>query len=261
MNDSNKIDLIIQYALLVAGEEDDYLSRQLGPIHLIKYVYLADLEYARLNNGRTYTGIKWIFYTYGPWSEAVYLRLRPATNAINANEQVFESAYDDKKDWIRWQKLDDYLLQQKEQGLPNLIATKIKRLVHKFTNNTPLLLNHTYKTTPMLIAAPTEYLDFTTAVSQKNELTPNLNTQELTHKQKKVLKSAMKAINDKFHKNKTKKMSLVPPVITPRYDEIYEEGLEYLDSLAGEQFSEKELNVKFMSDIWKSSTRNNNDVS
>jgi hypothetical protein len=43
---SNKIDLLIQYTLLVAGQEDEYLDRQLGPIHLIKYVYLADLVYA-----------------------------------------------------------------------------------------------------------------------------------------------------------------------------------------------------------------------
>jgi len=30
---SNKIDLLIQYAILIAGMKDEYLSRQLGPIH------------------------------------------------------------------------------------------------------------------------------------------------------------------------------------------------------------------------------------
>ena len=48
---SNKIDLLIQYAFLVAGQEDEYLDRRLGPIHLIKYVYLADLAYAERNCG------------------------------------------------------------------------------------------------------------------------------------------------------------------------------------------------------------------
>lgn len=53
---SNKIDLLIQYAILIAGQEDEYPDRQLGPIHLIKYVYLADLAYAERNGGETFTG-------------------------------------------------------------------------------------------------------------------------------------------------------------------------------------------------------------
>ena len=42
----SRVDLLLQYALLVAGEQDEFLDRQLGPIHLIKYVYLADLFHA-----------------------------------------------------------------------------------------------------------------------------------------------------------------------------------------------------------------------
>ena len=38
--------LVVQFALLTAGEEDQQHERQLGPIHLLKYVYLADLAYA-----------------------------------------------------------------------------------------------------------------------------------------------------------------------------------------------------------------------
>ena len=55
MMKSSKIDLLIQYAILIAGQEDEYLDRQLGPIHLIKYVYLADLAYAERNCGKTFT--------------------------------------------------------------------------------------------------------------------------------------------------------------------------------------------------------------
>ncbi len=52
----SRVDLLLQYALLVAGEQDEFLDRQLGPIHLIKYVYLADLFHAKRNNGVTFTG-------------------------------------------------------------------------------------------------------------------------------------------------------------------------------------------------------------
>jgi hypothetical protein len=69
MMKSSKIDLLIQYAILIAGQEDEYFDRQLGPIHLIKYVYLADLAYAEHNYGETFTGIDWQFYKFGPWSQ------------------------------------------------------------------------------------------------------------------------------------------------------------------------------------------------
>jgi len=57
MTDLNKIRQIMQYALLVAGQNDDPYERQLGPIHLVKYVYLADMEYAEYHEGQTFTGI------------------------------------------------------------------------------------------------------------------------------------------------------------------------------------------------------------
>ena len=70
------IDLLLQYALLVAGEEDEHTDRQLGPIHLIKYVYLSDLAFAERNDGKTFTGVNWQFYKFGPWSQAVkFLRM------------------------------------------------------------------------------------------------------------------------------------------------------------------------------------------
>ena len=54
--DLKKVDKIIQYALAVAANED-FCNRDLGPIHLVKYVYLADLAYAERNKGETFTGI------------------------------------------------------------------------------------------------------------------------------------------------------------------------------------------------------------
>ena len=48
--DISRVDKIIQYSLLIAGDEDDFSDRQLGPIHLIKYVYLADLDFAASHN-------------------------------------------------------------------------------------------------------------------------------------------------------------------------------------------------------------------
>jgi hypothetical protein len=48
----NKVDLLLKYILAVAGQED-YGNREVGPIHLIKYVYLADLAFAEKHGGET----------------------------------------------------------------------------------------------------------------------------------------------------------------------------------------------------------------
>jgi hypothetical protein len=42
------------------------------------YVYLADLAYAEANRGKTFTGIDWQFYKFGPWSQTVNDRIEPA---------------------------------------------------------------------------------------------------------------------------------------------------------------------------------------
>lgn len=156
---TRNVDLVIQFALLAAGDEDDYFDRQLGSIHIIKYVYLADLSFAQYNNGQSFTGINWQFYKFGPWSQVVHARIEPALNAIHANRQQFQSNYEDKEDWIRWNLRDDRLLNEKWHVLPDSITSPLKTLIHKFGKDTPALLDYVYKTKPMLSAAPNEYLD------------------------------------------------------------------------------------------------------
>ena len=98
-SNTSRIDLLLQYALLVAGEEDEFFDRQLGPIHLIKYVYLADLAYAKRNAGETFTGMAIGGSTsLAPWYQTVNERIEPALCAISAAKQTFPSDYDDKND-------------------------------------------------------------------------------------------------------------------------------------------------------------------
>jgi len=40
-----------------------------------------------------------------------------------------------------------------------------------------------------------------------------------------------------------RKNNLVPPLMPPRYDEVYFEGLKWLDSLAGEKTGRRKINV------------------
>ncbi len=58
-----------------------------------------------------------------------------------------------------------------------------------------------------------------------------------------------------------RKKRLVAPLVTPRYDNVYLEGLEWLDSLAGEKITLGEKNAVFSDSIWKSPSRTSDDFS
>ena len=94
------IDEVLQFAILTAGRQDDYYERELGPIHLIKYLYLADLAYAEQHSGETYTAINWRFHHFGPWSNDAYMRIEPALNQIGAKCKTIQSKYEN--DFVRW---------------------------------------------------------------------------------------------------------------------------------------------------------------
>jgi len=262
--DLSKVDEVLQYALLLAGQEDEYFDRQLGPIHLIKYVYLADLTYARRNNGQTYTGIDWQFYKFGPWSQAVNARIKPALSAIHADMRVFESDFEDRDDWVRWQLRDDHLLDRLERSLPATITMHLRRDVHRYGKDTPELLDYVYKTEPMLHAAPHEHLDFT-VVGEGNRLRGDrlpLRVDELSAKKKKKFSERLRKLRTDVQAGQAvRKKKLINPVKSPRHDSIYEHGMAWLDSLAGPEITPGEKVAEFTEEVWKSKTRTSDDFS
>jgi len=262
--DPSNVDLLLQYILLMAGEEDDYTDRQLGPIHLIKYVYLADLSYARRHGGNTFTEVRWQFYKFGPWSQAVNERIEPALVAIGAEKKAFPSSYDDKDDWVRWFMRDDQLAEARERKIPAVITMCLKREIHKFGKDTAGLLDYVYTTKPMLAAAPNEYLDFTIVVEDQSDKLFNpqqLRTEKLSTKKRKSLKDRMLELQQKQRTRDTSKPRLINPVKNPRYDAIFNDGIAWLDNLAGEQILPGEVVAEFSPEVWKSSTRKGGDVS
>ena len=255
--DTHKVDLILQYALLTAGEEDDYMDRDLGPIHLLKYVYLADLAYAERQNGETFTGTPWQFYKFGPWSQAVHERIEEALNKVQADKSTFQSDYEGRDDWCRWTKRDERLLSKVESQLPLLIVSRLKRDVHKYGKDTSSLLDYVYKTSPMLSAAPMEFLDFSLAIisPQVIEEPEQTKFEQLSKKKKKCLSTNMASLREKA-KNRPAKSKLINPVQKKIYDDdLFEVGVKWLDEEAGPMFTEQKATVHFSDNVWKSEAR------
>jgi len=257
--DIKRVDNIIQYALCVAADEDDYRDRELGPIHLIKYVYLADLAFAERNEGRTYTEIPWTFYHFGPWSIDVFHRLDIACEAAHAEKRIIPSQY--KDDFTRWRLTDNSMLKHLEQALPATVTLVVKRLVHKFGSDTAGLLHYVYTTKPMLKAAPNERLDFSD-MQDNLEAVVEEDLPSLSCKAQKRRSAALQDAKAKIQQKLSEKRlsggefrKRQYPFRKPRFDEVYFAGMEWLDGLAGSEVKELKGEAAFSSEIWKSKAR------
>jgi hypothetical protein len=265
--DVARIDLMLRYILATAGEEDAG-NRELGPLHLIKYVYIGDLAYAALHQGRTFTEAPWRFYHFGPWTEEVYGRIEPVAEQLGANRRSIVSSRFEN-DQVRYSFADAHLLEQLDDRIPAEAARAIRHAIRRFGSDTSELLHYVYTTPPMLRAAPGETLEFANDPDKENEesvIAPTAEhettqsgggaTVEAIPKSKTRKKRELEALRERvrmrLQEAKQQKRPAAPP---PRYDEIFFEGVNWLDDLAGEQLEGARGEAVFSSDIWKSRGR------
>jgi hypothetical protein len=221
MNTNRVIDLI-RYILEEASQNEEWSFRELGPIHLIKYVYLADLYYASQNDGKTFTDISWQFYHLGPWSRELYKELPDAVNIIGAHTRTFESRY--TKDGVRYSLSDDYC-DDSFCSIPLAISSLLRRDIKTYGSATNDLLHYVYTTPPMTNAVPGDYLNFDQIIFIRNESVVIENVDNLTDREKKKRKQRVLDIREKIarkrEENKRKRVRPVPP----RYDEVFFNGI------------------------------------
>lgn len=259
-----RVELLIQYILSFAAQGwGDFNDKEVGPIHIVKYVYLADLAFAMRHGGETFTGIPWRFHHYGPWDEGLFNRIDPACRAFGGNKRtITDTPYDD---FDRWSIDDGHLMYQLSKQLPPAIVFAVNRSFSQFTTDTYDLLDHVYSTTPMRHAAPGEMLPFDVAAQQyeqqlkENEELRQYRPQNLTARQQKKRKQTFRDLKEKIQariteKKKSKRAGFVTPT-APRYDDLFWKGQEWLDSLAGEPLNCEKGELTVSDSVWKSPAR------
>lgn len=258
--DDCRTDLLLQFILVTAAQEDDWRDRELGPIHLLKYAYLADLAHAQRHDGAAYTGATWQFYHFGPWQADVFARIEPALAAIHANAKKIPSRYEG--DFIRYSMSHEFVdsaKSQAEKELPLGVMGAVQRAVHDFGADTTSLLHHTYLTPPMLHAAPGENLVLapeTSAVFEPLTFAPT----SLSRSQQRRRMEALKALKQRVRQRLNERQVPREAYPAPRYDAVFVAGTDWLDSLAGEPIQTTEGEVTVHPDIWKSPQRSEPDV-
>lgn len=260
---TDRVDGMVQYALAVAAEADDPRDRELGPIHLLKYLYLADLSFARGNRGATFSGTRWQFYKFGPWSAPMLDRIHAAVNAAGAQERRFSSKY--REDNFRWllSGVDATRLAEK---LPRPVAAAIHGNVTRFHNDTVSLLHFVYKTDPMLATAPGEMLNLEPdpgSQSQGHEFSAGEASSsqplpEVSRTRIKRLKERLATISAERRARRLEEFVIPEPA--PVHDEVYSRGVEWLDQLAGTPMSSTRGRLVFDDTIWKAPSRRDSEL-
>lgn len=258
--DTRRTDLLLQFILLTAAQADEWRDRELGPIHLLKYTYLADLAFAERHAGTPFTGAAWQFYHFGPWQAEIHNRIEPATVAIGATVKKIPSRHEG--DFVRYSipkdSIDDSVADAIRRELALGVVGTIERAFRQHGSDTASLLREAYLTRPMLRAAPGELLDLTpkpTAHTVAVETGP-----PLSKRQQRARADALQALKSKVRERLSQRTPLQRVAPAPRYDEVFAAGTDWLDSLAGEPVRPQDGELVMDESIWKSSQRSEPDV-
>lgn len=269
--DPEKLKLIVRYALGVASQKDEWTERELGPIHLLKLAYLADVAFAVRHGGETFTGVPWRFYKLGPWDDGAHSAIVSAAHDSGAHER--QVVWDGTRETTRWSVRDAQLadsLLRSEDKLPFEVASAVQQAVKRYGKETNELLHHVYLTKPMLHAAPLETLDFSVVLPEPSPeddivaAAPVAPTAPMSKTAARRLRDDWFARRDALRaqmKAGATRRQLVPAPTQPIYDEVFEAGVAALDEMAGPTLPIGEHTVKISPEIWKSRGRRESDLS
>ncbi len=255
-----QIDTLLAYILLEAQKSDDFQERSLGPIHFLKYVYLADLAYAETHSGETFSGVRWQFFHYGPWDRDLWLYIEPSLASAGVQAARFPSDYS-SKDVVRWTSNVESGIDTIAKSLTIELQGVISRLVKRFSNNTAELLNYVYNTPPMLKAAPHEYLEFSPSgwrFDDTSKIFSRVKEPELTHKERKKLDNWRNKSSEILRAKIAEKIAQTNKSVhkfDPVYDDIYFRGVALLDADMQTPLHEGSIEVSIDDDVWKSKAR------
>ncbi len=193
---NEKILKLIQFIACYASEQESHLTTT----RIIKFIYLADLYFARWNNGKTFTKLPWAFVYYGPYCSEAYRYVEDAVHKGLISRQTYSSSYPDSKDFHLFSctSADSEIIEKK---LPIEVVSGLKAAIKKYGDDTAQLLDHVYfETEPMESARKGQILDFSTA--RLPQFGKSIKINKLSKESIDTIKKHLKLLGDNFKKGR-----------------------------------------------------------
>lgn len=169
----------------------------LTTLRLVKFLYLADLFYARGHSGKILTNFPWAFVDYGPYCHNAMTAIKSAELIGIICKRSYESKFSEDETYNIFYCSKNIDLDEIEDKLPFEVIAPLKAAIKKYGDDTPLLLDHVYfETEPMENARKGELLDFSKARPLPQVTTVKLN--KIPKEQIKLAKEQIKSLHRIF---------------------------------------------------------------
>jgi len=208
---------LVQYITWLASERGEVLT----PVRLVKFLYLADLYYARYFQGETLTKWPWRFVHYGPFCGQALEAIERATKTNLIEAIPFESKFDDEEHfYYRCRREEDHQL---NKILPASVTLPLENAIKKWAGDTYQLLDYVYfETEPMEKVSYQDKLDFSKA--KKPEIISQIEMRPLSKEKIKKAKEAIRKLKESWM-GQQEDTNAVEPI----YDKLYYQALEIME--------------------------------
>jgi hypothetical protein len=197
-------------------------GEKLTTLRLVKFLYLADLYYARISKGETLTGWPWAFVYFGPWCKQVNDAIDNAVKSGLVLVKEYPSKHDDAKDYrLFWlEDTEEYL--KVIDAIPTYVWSTLQWAIRKWADDSYGLLDYVYfETEPMIEAKPGAVLDF--GKSRMPEVPKKVDMKKIPKARIEEAKKALARLGEKYKNG----LSSRPP--QGPTDSVFQEFVAKLD--------------------------------
>lgn len=214
-----KILNLIRYIICYAADRDTKLTS----LRLVKFIYLADLFYARHFGGKTLTELPWAFVHYGPYCSESMQHIDFAVSKGLIRREGYEGKH--SKDFFLY-FCPDGGTEELETLFPLAVTSGLKKVIENFGDDTAALLDYVYfATEPMMDARKGDILDFSKARAYELMMEP---IRKISPKDIELARKHAKALTEKY-KRGLEFLKREEPQTKEWEDEAYFQALEIWD--------------------------------
>lgn len=263
---------LVRFALAAAARLDRRVD--LGPIHLLKLLFLADWAFAQRHEGNTFTGIPWRFHNFGPYCYEAVAEVESIANSTGAQDRSFlgsKSGREVKRWSVERDGFNDDLYYELDRSLPPEVSRAIQQTVQSQGSATYPLLHQVYSSLPMRCSAPGEIINFTAAVrellgdqdsTRQEDSGPEIPVVDL-RKPDPSLSSTQRKKHDRAFCQLRERMDKALLVadesdglvfFEPTEDEVFDQGMSWLDPQGDSRLSFA-ANFQIHPSVWHSPAR------